>query len=84
MFGTLDETETDVVDEVADANARAIRGIGDLAGLMARAFARHGATHKQASPCPDAKPTDLITPCEKKRRELLAKAEAYRRRREEA
>lgn len=78
MFGTL--AETDVVDEVAEANSRAIRGIGGLVGLMARAFAAHGASRTQASPCPDAKPTDLITPCEQKRRELLAKAEAHRRR----
>lgn len=84
MFGTLDGIESDAVEEIADANARLLRGVGDLAGLMARAFAAHGASRKQASPCPDAKPGDVITPCEKRRRELLAKAEAHRRRREGA
>jgi hypothetical protein len=65
-------------DAIAAQQGEAISSLAKFAGTLARAFVGRGASAQAESPCPDAKPTDVITPCEQKRRELLAKAAAYK------
>jgi hypothetical protein len=79
MFGTYDETAE--IDEVVEAKSRIYRGLGKLAGLMAKAFSASGGSGAQDSPCPDARPGDIETPCAKAARELQAKAAAHKAKR---
>ena len=75
-FGAWTEEDT-----VAEQQGEAISSLAKFAGKLIRAFVGRGTTPEAESPCPDAKPGDIVTPCEQARRDLLAKAEAYKAKR---
>jgi len=85
-FGEYSET-----DAATDARSTAIRSVGRVAGMLARALLLRRAQSPQGGdagegfgeipqPCPDALPNQAPgeTPCAKKAAALRAKAAAYR------